>query len=179
MRLLRIVASVIVISATWGTWGSAHAEQAAKPLTPDERVFGLAKIWSEAKYNFANFDLVPDLDWDQAFQEYLPQARQEQSSAEYYKLLERFIALLHDGHTDISPPAYVRDLMDAPPLAIEKIEGKAIVTDLAETQEFKEAGLARGVAITRIDGRPIGNAQPGPITRQLITDFREMVNHEE
>jgi carboxyl-terminal processing protease len=154
-RLSFALVGLIVLSGAWASGGWARAEQAAQPLTADQRIFGLAKIWSEVKYNFANFDLVPDLDWDKAFQEYLPQARQEQSTAQYYKLLERFIALLHDGHTDISPPAHVRDLSDAPPIVMESIEGKAVILDLAEVDELKDAGLSRGAEITKIDGRPM------------------------
>jgi len=155
MRMSRVAVGLMVVSALWGQGGGARAEQTAKPLTADERIFGLAKIWSEVKYNFANFDLVPGLDWDQAFQEYLPQAGQEQSNAQYYRLLERFIALLHDGHTDISPPAYVRGLVDAPPMVIENIEGKAVILDFADVDELKKAGLSRGAEITKIDGRPV------------------------
>jgi len=155
MRLSRVAVGLMVVSVLWGQGGGARAEQTAKPLTPDERVFGLAKIWSEARYNFANFDLVPGLDWDKAFQEYLPQARQEQSNAQYYKLLEKFIALLHDGHTDISLPADVRGMIEAPPVVIENVEGKAVILDFAEVEELKKAGLSRGAEITKIDGRPV------------------------
>jgi len=157
MRLLRIAASLMVVSALWGQGPGARAEQTDRPLTPDERVFGLAKIWSEAKYNFANFDLAPALDWDKSFQEYLPQVAQEQSTADYYRLLQRFIALLRDGHTDISLPGYVRGLMDAPPIVVENIEDKAVIVALANSEEFRKAGLAEGVEITKVDGRPVAD----------------------
>ncbi len=44
-------------------------------LTEDEKIAGLSKFWSEVKFNFANFDLVPELNWDQAFLEFLPRVR--------------------------------------------------------------------------------------------------------
>jgi len=132
-----------------------YAEQAEGQLTREERIFGLAKIWSEVKYNFANFDLVPDLDWDKAFQEYLPQAAEQQSDAEYYKLLRRFVALLRDGHTDVSAPAYIQRMIDMPAVSVENIEGKVVIVDLAEGGELAQAGICAGAEITRIDGRAV------------------------
>jgi len=33
------------------------------------------------------------------------------------------------------------------------------------------------IPVTKIDGRPVGDGQPGPITRQLIADFKKLVNN--
>lgn len=44
---------------------------------------------------------------------------------------------------------------------------------------FLTGSAAEVIPVTSIDGRPIGNAQPGPVTLQLINDFREMVQREE
>ncbi|NLX13607.1 MAG: branched-chain-amino-acid transaminase [Phycisphaerales bacterium] len=44
---------------------------------------------------------------------------------------------------------------------------------------FLTGSAAEVIPVTSIDGRPIGNAQPGPVTLQLIADFRELVNREE
>jgi carboxyl-terminal processing protease len=154
-RLSFALAGLIVLSGAWANGGWVRAEQAAQPLTADQRIFGLAKIWSEAKCNFANFDLVPDLDWDKAFQEYLPKALAEQSNAEYYRLLQKFTALLKDGHTDISLPPGIRDTTDAPPVVVEKVENKAVILDCAATDELKGSGLSRGVELVKVDGRPV------------------------
>jgi len=34
---------------------------------------------------------------------------------------------------------------------------------------------AEVIPVTKIDGRPIGNGQPGRITRQIMADFSEYV----
>jgi len=41
---------------------------------------------------------------------------------------------------------------------------------------FLTGTAAEVIPVTQIDGRPIGNGQPGPITRQLIADFKALVN---
>ena len=36
-------------------------------LPMETKLYGLSKLWSDASYNFAYFDQVPDLDWDSAY----------------------------------------------------------------------------------------------------------------
>ena len=150
-----MVLVLIFIAVGCGNKRFAYAEQSVAQLTREERIFGLAKVWSGVKYNFANFDLVPDLDWDKAFQEYLPKAAEEQTNAEYYRLIQKFVALLHDNHTRVNLPKYVREMMDAPPISVENIEGKAVIVKFAETSEIKEAAILPGMEITKVDGRSV------------------------
>jgi branched-chain amino acid aminotransferase len=41
---------------------------------------------------------------------------------------------------------------------------------------FLTGTAAEVIPVTKIDGRPVGTGQPGPITRQLIADFKNLVN---
>ncbi len=68
-----------------------------------ERIFGLSQIWESAHYNFAFFDRVPALDWDAAYREYLPQVMAAEEMDGYYEALQRFVALLQDGHSLVVP----------------------------------------------------------------------------
>ena len=43
-------------------------------------------------------------------------------------------------------------------------------------ESFLTGTAAEIIPVTRIDGRPVGTGQPGPITRQLIADFKNLVN---
>ena len=43
---------------------------------------------------------------------------------------------------------------------------------------FLTGTAAEVIAITKVDGRLIGDGKPGPVTRQLTAAFRELVtNH--
>src|SRR4051812_37493908 len=75
----------------------------------DEKAAGLSRFWSEVKYNFANFDLVPGLEWDALYLEYLPRVRATKSTLEYYRVLTELCARLKDGHTNVVPPAELTD----------------------------------------------------------------------
>ena len=123
-------------------------------LTPLEQVAGFVQLWSEVKYNFAFFDQVPDVDWDQVLVEWLPKFQEEQTTYEYYRSLQKCIAQLQDGHTRVrggAPP----EIRDRPALLVQPVEGKAIVVALAETEELLSVGIKKGDEITLVDGSPV------------------------
>ena len=93
----------------------AYGRKHSKPFPPcklpeAERLAGFARLWSEVKYNFAFFDRVPELDWDKVLVEYIPKVQQAETEDEYFCVLGRCLALLHDGHTylqtDMAHPDY-------------------------------------------------------------------------
>jgi len=122
-------------------------------LTADERVWGFLHLWYEVKYNFAFFDHVPELNWDRVRLRYLPLVKQEQSDAEYYRLLQRCLALLHDGHTQVSFSAS----QDEPAIRVQLVDGKVLITEAATSPETAEALLAPGLEVTHLDGRPVAD----------------------
>ncbi|MEM6698080.1 MAG: S41 family peptidase, partial [Bacteroidota bacterium] len=103
-----------------------------RQLTSTQRLYGLTQFWTEVKYNFAFFDQVPKLNWDQKLLEYLPIIEKEQSNESYYKNMQRLCATLQDGHTNIYVPAYVRNAYDSPALQLKNIQQKAIVTNTTD-----------------------------------------------
>lgn len=111
------------------------------------------KLWKAANDNFAFFDARPNLDWNKVLPEYRALARKEQSLYDFSRLMQKMYALLGDGHTEIystSPPGG----WGAPALLVRKVEGKAVVVDLAESDQLKAAGIKKGTVITSVDGRP-------------------------
>jgi len=137
-----------------------EGSKATGPLSAAERIEGFVRLWSEIKYNFVFFSRLPSLDWDKVLTEYLPLVREEQSNQDYYRLLSRCVAQLHDGHTLVwgegfrfAVPIHPEN---APPLILHPVEEKAVIVELAETDEVRRAGLKLGMEVTHIDGRPVG-----------------------
>jgi C-terminal processing protease CtpA/Prc len=125
-------------------------------LTEDEKIAGLARFWSEAKYNFAWFEKVPDLDWDAKMIEYLPRVRSTKSTREYYRVLMEFAALLKDGHTNISPPRELQDdFWSRPAIGITLVEGRVLVTRVLGDEALAAAGVRRGVELIAVDSLPV------------------------
>ncbi|MFX0137651.1 MAG: S41 family peptidase [Candidatus Hodarchaeota archaeon] len=121
-------------------------------LTSFQRLYGFMRLWSEVKYNFAFFDKVPELNWDMILYEYLARVEQEQTTEEYYRLLQKCIALLHDGHTNVWAPQFG---IDKPPIRIYPIQGKAIIVEIGKSKEIEQYNIESGLEITHIEGKSI------------------------
>ena len=138
----------------WGTLFD-DTELIFPRLTPAQRVEAFTRLWSTIKFNFANFDLVPGLNWEDVLSEYLPKVMQDQSNDAYILLLQECVARLKDGHTSVGS-SWGNGLPSAcPPLRIRSVVGKAIVTQIAETEEIKSSGIKPGDEITHVDGCPV------------------------
>jgi len=124
-------------------------------ITEDEKIAGLTRFWAEAKYNFAWFEKVPDLDWDATYIEYLPKVRASRSTFEYYRLLMQFAALLKDAHTGVWGPGEVQQQMSAwPPLTLNLVEGRIFVARVMD-DALSAAHVRRGVELVVVDGLPV------------------------
>lgn len=127
----------------------------AESLSEAERIAGLSRLWSEAKYNFANFDLIPDLDWDALYLQTLPKVQQATRTEDYYRELIAFVAKLRDGHSGVYPPEALADqFYSRPPMRTRLMEGRVIVTEVFH-DSLTKAGLRRGTEIVTIDGKPV------------------------
>jgi C-terminal processing protease CtpA/Prc len=137
-------------------WSSPALATPYRELLPEnERIAGLSQLWSEVKLNFANFDLVPDVDWDALYLAYLPRVRQARSTLEYYRVLMECVAKLKDGHTNVFPPGELRDEMLArPALSTGLVEGRVVVTRVQD-DSLAAAGLVVGVEVVAVDGIPV------------------------
>jgi carboxyl-terminal processing protease len=129
-----------------------------------ERIAGFVRLWSEVKYNFAFFDRLPHLDWERVLVDGIPRVQRATSVSDYYRELQRCMALLQDGHTDVHGPADWPTA--APPIAIREIEGRIVVTAVGDAakivdeelrSEFSSAALQVGDELVAIDGQPVAS----------------------
>ncbi len=125
-------------------------------LSEAEKVAGLSKLWSEAKYNFAYFDHLPGLDWDQVYLDFLPKVRATPSTLAYYHVLQQFYAQLRDGHTGlwVNGGPLADSTTFRPPLRSQLVEGRVFVTHVLH-DSLRQTGLVPGLEILRIDGQPV------------------------
>lgn len=125
-----------------------------KDISEDEKIAGLSKLWSEVKYNFVNFDLVPDVKWDALYVEYIPKVRETKSTFEYYKLLMEMMAKLRDGHSNVYMPGDLsKSFYGRPLFRTDLVEGKVIVTTIL-SDAISAKGIKIGDEITKIDNVP-------------------------
>lgn len=131
---------------------NASSQTGAKSsLTEAERIYGLSKVWSEAKYNFVFMDKVK-VDWDSLYQATIPAALQAGDIKNYYDVLRKFIAHLQDGHTSVwYPSSYYKQEFAYAPLRTDIIQGKVFITGLLN-DTLKQQGIEPGFEILKING---------------------------
>jgi C-terminal processing protease CtpA/Prc len=115
------------------------------------RVAAFARLWSEVKYNFVFLSQRPDLDWDSVLELFLPRVEQARSDEEYAQTLEEVVALLKDGHTQV----FASDPKDMPALNIEPIEGRPVVTAIADIPEMQGTGVRPGMELVTVNGASV------------------------
>lgn len=122
-------------------------------LSSKDKIYGLSLIWKEVSYNFAFFNQIPDLDWDSCYQAYIPKVLESKNDWDYYLELQKFMALLHDGHTRIFTPAHLRNKYygtSTKQLITRLIEGKVIITRILD-DSLRINGLKQGMEIVAIN----------------------------
>lgn len=120
------------------TLNSSFGQNTKSEITNDKKIFGLSKVWSEVKYNFANFDLV-DIDWDKTYQEYIPKVLATKSTFDYYQELAKMMASLKDGHSNVY---YSSSDYGRPPLRTKLIENKVLFTNI-----YNDTLISKNIAI--------------------------------
>lgn len=135
-------------------WNAPAIATASTELDEAQRIAGLSLFWSEARYNFVHFEHVPDLDWNQAYLDFLPKVIAAKNLHDYYDVLMRFAPLLHDGHTNIyAPKAIGNEFYARPPIRTAMIDGHVLVT--AVRSPAIAAKLRVGDEIVSIDGQDV------------------------
>ena len=128
-------------------------------LSPKQKIFTLSKIWKEVGENFAFFENVPLLNWDSLYQDYIPKALATKSKYEYYRLLERLVCSLKDGHTVLFHfnevyPHYMRfNFNDSLRLYPEGINKRVYINHVGSKEMTKTIPL--GTEIVEVNTIPV------------------------
>jgi C-terminal processing protease CtpA/Prc len=131
----------------------SQSSQISTGLTNQQKIYGLSLFWKEASYNFAHWESTGDLDWDLAYKEYIPRVLATQNDFEYYQELQRFCALLKDGHTNVwMPPGLFKEYKDRLPFIMTEVDRRAIVRNV---DALLADQIPIGTEILEIDGKPV------------------------
>jgi carboxyl-terminal processing protease len=126
----------------------------AETLEAEDKLAGLSLLWSEAKFNFANFDLVP-LNLDSLYKAYIPRVLAAENTLAYYQVLKAFYAHLRDGHSGVGVPMELFERTAANPgIITEWIEGKVILTQTLPGVNLPKP-VALGDEVLRINDVPV------------------------
>lgn len=125
-------------------------------LSKSDKLYGLSKFWQEVNYNFVYFNKVDKPKWDSTYKALLTTIPETKSDFEYYKELQKFCALLKDGHTNVYMPAtkdfeLMNTMFGDYRFFIENIEGKAVIV---RVNLSKKDEIPLGSEIIEVNGKP-------------------------
>jgi C-terminal processing protease CtpA/Prc len=123
----------IMLTVITAVSASLAFSQDPHTLSNGDRVFGLAKLWEEVNDNFVYMERVNRYAWDSTFRSLITEVQNTESDYQYYRKLQKFCAMLHDGHTNVVLPRRFDSLVfnsmfGKYRIFLGQIEGKAIVT---------------------------------------------------
>jgi hypothetical protein len=138
-------------------------------LTPEQKVYGLSKFWQEVNYNFVYLEKIDRRAWDSTYMALIPAVQKTADDWEYFRLLQRFCAMLNDGHTGIYRPAITltqtgieregevflperNGLFKEGWIYIEEIDNKIYVSHI---NKALSSTLPVGSVIERVNGLPV------------------------
>jgi carboxyl-terminal processing protease len=137
--------------ARWGD--AAFATPNATNIADADKLAGLAELWSQAKFGFANFWHVPQLNWDQTYRDFIPKVLATRSTVDYYHVLQSFYAQLEDGHTNVYPPELLEGKVDRLPIRTRLVDGHLLVIGSRDPAANLQ-GLQTGDEIVTINSEP-------------------------
>lgn len=128
--------------------------QIPNTLTPADKIYGLSKFWQEVNYSFVYLDKVDRTLWDNRYKELITIVQNTTNDYEYYRELQKFCALLKDGHTNVYFPKEIEQMntmFGDYRLFVENIAGKAIIV---RTNLSKKNEVPFGSEIIEVNGMP-------------------------
>lgn len=117
-------------------------------ISDADKLFGLSKFWSEANYNFAFFDHAK-INWDSTYHAFIPKILATKSTWQYFWEMQRFAALLKDGHTDMGFAPQLQLKPKSRWIYIENFDKHFIITDMPVQYKDK---VPLGSELISVDG---------------------------
>jgi len=127
-------------------------------LSARDRMANFEKIWRSIQDNYYDPGLN-GVNWNDVHQRYRPQVEAVATDEEFYKLMERMVSELHDAHTHVLSPAvaenFKRQKMATLGFRVDEFDGKLVITELDAGSSAERAGIAPGMSIATVNGRPV------------------------
>ncbi|MGS2740351.1 S41 family peptidase [Sinomicrobium sp. M5D2P17] len=115
----------------------------------------MSKFWQEVNYNFVYLDKIDREAWEEEYKKLITEVQETENDYEYYRLLQKFCAMLKDGHTNVNFPKilYGSILLNTYfgeyRIFLSNIDGKAIIT---RVNASKKEVLPIGTEIVKVNG---------------------------
>jgi len=125
-------------------------------ISKADKIYGLSKFWQEVNYNFVYLNKVDRPKWDSTYKALLVTIGDTKTDYAYYREMQRFCALLKDGHTNIFMPEgkdfeTMTTMFGDYRFFVQEIEGKAIIV---RVNQSKKNEVPIGSEIIAVNDKP-------------------------
>jgi carboxyl-terminal processing protease len=170
---------ILCLAFAMATGGTPHI------LSPREREQIFEKVWKDVDEHYYDPEFG-GVKWEEVHQRYLPLVQAAKDDKEFYSLVDRMTAELHDAHTRFSSPEQWENRKKHQGVSVGfragYVEGKVVVLDVFPESNAARAGVQPGMIVTTLDGQPIAErlveATPRvlPSSTERVTKLRILGN---
>jgi len=130
--------------------------QLPNTLSVADKIYGLSRFWQEVNYNFIYLNKVDRKAWDSTYKTMITSVTKTTNDYEYYRELQKFCAMLKDGHTNIYMPQVIQEksmttMFGDYRFFIQNIDNKAIIV---RTNASKKEEVPAGSEVIEVNGKP-------------------------
>ncbi|MGB9466106.1 MAG: S41 family peptidase, partial [Candidatus Acidiferrum sp.] len=154
-------------------------------LSPKEREVVFDKVWKDVDEHYYDPEFG-GVNWQEVHQRYLPLVQAAKDDKDFYSIVDRMTAELHDAHTRFSSPEQWENRKKHQGVSVGfrpgYVEGKVVVLDVFPDSNAAHAGIEPGMIVTALDGQPIDDrlAESGkqvlPSSTERVTKLRVLSN---
>ncbi len=151
-RFLILAVLILAMAGSIAVCGASHE------LSPKEREAVFKKVWKDVDEHYYDPEFG-GVNWQEIHQRYLPLVQAAKNDKDFYSLVDRMTAELHDAHTRFSSPEQWGNRKKHQGVSIGfrpgYVEGKVVVLDVLPDSNAADAGIEPGMIVTALDGQPI------------------------
>jgi carboxyl-terminal processing protease len=132
----------------------------SQSLSPKDRQEVFEKVWKDIDEHYYDPEFA-GVDWQEMHQRYLPLVQAAKDDKDFYAIVDRMTAELHDAHTRFNSPEQWENRKKHQGVSTGfragYVEGKVAVLDVFPDSNASRAGVAPGMLVTALDGQPIAD----------------------
>src|SRR5277367_5028081 len=130
----------------------------SRGLSPKEREEVFEKVWKDIDEHYYDPEFG-GVKWQEIHQRYLPLVQVTKDDKDFYSIVDRMAAELHDVHTRFSSPEQWENRKKHQGVSIGfragYVEDKVVVLDVFPGSNAAHAGIEPGMIVTALDGQPV------------------------
>src|SRR5580704_10409162 len=168
-----------------GQASSMATSGTARRLSPEDHEQIFEKVWKDIDVHYYDPEFG-GVKWQEVRQRYLPLVKAAKDDKDFYSIVDRMTAELHDAHTRFSSPEQWENRKKHQGVSVGFragcVEGKVVVLDVFPDSNAARAGIEPGMIVTALDGQPIADrlAEAAqrvlPSSTERVTKLRVLSN---